>query len=877
MATTRKRMMNKGISSLAVQGLVRKRRSSLLAFAVLLISFAFAVASLSLVGSIDRTNGEYRLNTYGEWYLCVPAGDESDERWLREQSWTEAIGSSRSYGIINTVFAQAGYGTVDAEFLRIGRIRMDSGRMPTSANEIAMEADLISALGYDYTLGQEIVISVRIPFEPQAYNTRAWHPDEYVTVKRSYTLCGIIGEYTDLWMQSSGSPMLPSAVVTEEAASQTLEAVRAMMLEYVMQMGNTPEAAQYRTALETIDASAYKYFVTVPHAKQEAALAEFTQWYCHERGGEDTAVLCNTSTYQADAAEQSKSLYTYLIAAVALIAVLCVYFMQLPRDVHGFTVLRSLGATKPQLALLMAEETLLLTAPAVLLGIPLGAGLTWIGLRLVMFSGSVAVQVAIPYGILWKVCLLWAAMALFARMVTFLIAVRTPLAGQMQLRAGTSRRMRRLRGALIIMLLAALGFTLVFSGKKATPYANKVQQYRTTPVYQFSRFSNRLDDSQHAVVYPEEVALIRQIPGITRADGLSVLKAEVRFPGVEEWQHIQIYALNEDEWSETFDFSGIREAFHSGDTALLCMPENPKAYGYDNDLPLPEDGIVSIRSDKVEYCSLGCKDLLECYLGVCGNESCALGKCAAVTYPLDTRLAVSVYTVPKDCLNRTLAISQAYTVVCSEEGFRRLLAQMPDGSQWDKYTVGEQYGYTLVLASADENSDNLATDTTVANWCNRQGIYLYNMHEKIVALLQQNRQALIMLYFGGGCIALIALLILGSALALEKEQELRRYRTLRAIGMSARQMRRQVAGKALLRGLLAGAAGSVLYCAYTRISARVQGKTVSNILQYLKGFVLGENSFSIADSLALCAVCAAIVLAVSLLAKRGLKKGASKL
>ena len=64
--------MNRDLWTLARQGIWRRRRSSLLLFLVLLLSFAFAVMMLSVMGSMNRTNLEYLKNTYGAWYGAIP-------------------------------------------------------------------------------------------------------------------------------------------------------------------------------------------------------------------------------------------------------------------------------------------------------------------------------------------------------------------------------------------------------------------------------------------------------------------------------------------------------------------------------------------------------------------------------------------------------------------------------------------------------------------------------------------------------------------------------------------------------------------------------------------------------------------------------------
>lgn len=210
--------MNGELFSLAVQGIGRKKRSSLLLFAVLLLSFAFAIISLIVTGSIRKTNEEYRYDTFGTWYGAIPNGWESDEAFLRKQTWLDELGITKSYGTIQALSSgSTSIGVMDETFLRIGRISLQDGRFPENAGEIAMEADLLSALGYNYTLGQEITFTVAVP---------AGGTD--IEVARTFTLCGIIQEYTDLWTRPNNLNMRPlnSAMITQEAAELLLQSAQ---------------------------------------------------------------------------------------------------------------------------------------------------------------------------------------------------------------------------------------------------------------------------------------------------------------------------------------------------------------------------------------------------------------------------------------------------------------------------------------------------------------------------------------------------------------------------------------------------------------------------------------------------------------------------
>ena len=154
--------MNRDLWTLARQGIWRRRRSSLLLFLVLLLSFAFAVMMLSVMGSMNRTNIEYLKNTYGAWYGAIPDGKAEDRAFLEQQDWLDRLGESRSYGTVSVGPPVSGAGTVDETFLELGRIKLNDGRLPEQPGEIAMEADLLSALGYDYTLGQTVTLPLEI-------------------------------------------------------------------------------------------------------------------------------------------------------------------------------------------------------------------------------------------------------------------------------------------------------------------------------------------------------------------------------------------------------------------------------------------------------------------------------------------------------------------------------------------------------------------------------------------------------------------------------------------------------------------------------------------------------------------------------------------
>ena len=791
-----------GILNLAVEGILRRRKSSALVFLVLWITFSFAVVSLSLVGSISRTNAQFRLNTYGQWYFAIPSGMAEDEAWLQGQKWCEGMGTAGNFGTIRTETKEVGFGTLDETFTKIGRITLDSGRLPEQEDEIALEEDLLNALGYDNTLGQEVTVSIQVPYK-----------DQTIRVERTYVLCGMIHEYSDLWLLNRNRNNRPvvSAVVTESAAESVLREARSCI-------SNPPN----RLLVKPIP----QYFLEVEQDSRETARQALQSYLTDTRSGDfgDRQPCENAAAYPETEGKDYGTAYIYMIAGITFAAVACVFVMQLPLESHRFTILRSIGMGKRQLALLIAEETLLLSIPAILAGIPWGAGLTWLGLRLMLYSGSVPIQVAIPFNALGGVIVLWLAAVMVSRTALFLAAVQTPLTGRMQLQSGKNRLIRHLRGVLIGALLVVFSAAVIYTGMESLRPAYLMEYWKLCPSYTIWK-----DD----LISSEEVNRILQIPGISGADGFGEMEICLSCPGEEE-QTVWLYAIDEEGWQKSLDFQDCREDFHAGSRVLVCFPEDSE-----ENYALPEGSVTLRVRDKA------------------GN------------YLTETEAQACVRRIPENAMNRGLrGFWEPYTVFCSEAFLKQLLASLAPGQTWDKYTGGGAFGYDRVYVAADLNSDDLSTDMAITAFCSRNGIKLDNRRQEFQARTQENVQTLILLYASGGCISLVALLILFSALSLETEREKRGYGILRAIGMSPGQLRARVFGKAFARCAAAVPAGWALYIGYSAMG-------------FLKDFTLPQAVFDVivsmrnsgAEITGICALCFAVPFAISLITKDSLRKG----
>lgn len=807
--------MIKDIFLLALQGVLRKKRSSILVFSVLLLSFAFAIASVSLTGSISKTNKEFRLNTYGEWYFAVPDGLEEDAIWLQKQSWAETTGISHSYGYVLTEVGKTGIGTVDENFKSIGRLRLNAGHWPEADNEIVMEEDTLSALGYDYTLGQEITIPIAVP-----------SGEESIYFSGTFVLCGIVREYTDLWVlnPNGAGRMLNGAIVTENCANQILKSAEAFLLPEDIEQGAAanPPIPQY--------------FVTVGPEQQERARDVINDYLAVTRETGDRRACVNSAAYQGVVVAEYDDFYAVMIAVVAMLAVLCIYIIQLPAETKSFATLRSLGITRGQMGVLLLAESLLLCLPALALGIPASIGVTRLAMRLLVYAGSVPIQVAIPWDAVYSIALLWIGVVVVSRLLVYFVTLRTPLSGRMQMQRKNAQRTKVFHSALIFVLLTAFGFITAFTSIEVLPLDENRKAWNSYPPYTI-----RGDGT----VSLAKVDLLRQVPGISQVEGFGELRVNLSYPGLEE-REVYLYALNEQQWEETFRFGDDQKAFHNGDLVFVLFPDEtiPLPPDMDRNFVFPEDD-VTLRLYDSE--------------GVCVMES----------EPTPAKIRwIHEYTPDK----MLAGVYDAYTVVCSEAYLKDLLESMEPGTMWGKrYTAGEPFGYGRVYAYVELTADDLSTDIGMAELCKKLDIFLSNRREQFQANMQQYTQEVLLLCGSGICICAMILLILVSTISLETEREKRSFAILQRLGMSSWQRRGKIWGKAFGRSICGVTLGWLLFIAY-KTAVRVRGgavfaEAVPNLLEEVK-----LQGMGFAYLVFVFAVAVLILLIINILPKRHLEK-----
>lgn len=824
------------ILKLSYQRIKRSRKNSLFIFLVLILSFSCAIVSVSVIGSINKTNAEYMLDTYGEWYFAMTDGYKSDESWLSQREWVNQIGISKSVGSVTGSNTIAGIGTVDETFVDIGRISLTEGGLPSSENEIAMEKDLLSALGYDYTLGQEITVNVSIPLVETMFSSEVPFSAE---VEKTYTLCGIIREYSNLWYLDGNTSNLNSAIISPAAADELISDAK-KELDVMIENARKMREEMLANAEETGDEDVFidfgsmavrqpvlRYFITVSEENREAAEGEIKD-YLKEQKKEDMfgarTTYCKNDLAYLNSTEDASSFYIYMIALLTFISVICLEIIRLPSNTHSFSILRSIGMSKKQLALMQLSEILILGVPAILLGIPLGAGLTWLALRLTLFSGSVPIIVDVPYNTLFSIIALWIAAIILSRLIIFAFTLRVPMTGKMQMNTSRSRRTRILRSGFIVLLLCIFSECTVYAGMSSLGSILRVDGLSQEPSYQL--WADIYSDNQR-FLSQDDINAIGEIPGITEAIGYNQIYIGLSFDGeTEEAVHlaakekdiflhynmVNLVAVNENDWTDILDLGNDKEAFHNGEFVFVAFPSGTNIPGEEKKEYTMPKGKANINIYEYEYVSVPVETENDEY-----DDGFRKGGLIE-SREVKTR---NIVLPRRPNTKGVWQIETPYAVICSEHFFEDMIKSLPQGHKCGNYITGTKVGYFILNAMTDLNAESLATDTIIAKMCKDRRISLTNNREAWYARIQAEVQDLIMLFFSGACIGIIALMILLSNISLETENEKRGFLIKRCIGMSKRQADARIIGKTALRCLGAftlSFVSYILWSAFTLIN-----------------------------------------------------------
>jgi hypothetical protein len=427
-----------------------------------------------------------------------------------------------------------------------------------------------------------------------------------------------------------------------------------------------------------------------------------------------------------------------------------------------------------------------------------------------------------------------------------------PLTGRMQVQTKNARWLKHIRNRLTGALLLIFGTTVVFIcflSVSNMPFVSLWENschYSITPTTTSHPLISTSSENQLEKISGAEYILCSSEMEI----GLSVSDEEDEIS-----THIEVLKQN-NWWSNMFEFGEDSDAFWNGDIVLMYFRSEDftERYGdeWAKDSAFPQEK-VTLRA----YDAAG--NLL--------TESTAV---ACVRYDVYAATA-----------SRTFAVfaNEPYTIVCSDAYFQKMLAGLAPDVTWNGYGAKKEYGHLNVSIRLNSYAMTPENDRTVATFCSENTYDFFNKREQIETSEQETVQSLLLIWFSGGCIILATLLLLTMIFSMEAEQDKRSFGTLRAIGMSARQMKTKLLCQALRRGfwsLITGLAIYIFYRTY-RVAVYFGGDEWKPFLK--QSFVMQWEvilSFAAERSqlfTVICLICLLVPFALTMFAKRKLWKG----
>ena len=787
--------MHHYLCDIALKGLKGKKRSSTYLFLVCFLSVAFAVVNVSITGSLNKTREELRYDTYGEWdaaiYSPEPLSVSKDEHI---QGW----GTAQVYGKLldggETVLT--GIGTLDESLLAIGHLAVQSGKFPTEDNEIAIEADILSGLGYDYELGQTLTL-------------RILNREEEV-VDRKYTLCGVLREYTDLWSTGTEKVTLAGACVTADAAKEIGEVC------------------------------SYQYFLSAEGEEGYPLYKELKGSYAH--------VVENTAANGQIAEEEYHYFNLVLILFTTLVAVIVIYSIQIKEQTRSIRLFRIIGVTKKQLSQIIFYETMVILLPAAAGGVAVGSLATWGLLRVLMEQSTGGFYIAIPVVLIAGILMLWFGAVFGTRFLIFYYALRGRLSAQERflLRADRRQRKQKQLGLLILSSASVLAVLFCYGESLAPVYIDdtwsKMSSYGITKGEQNDYISDKYIENVKCFPGIEEVvawrnlAVTLEFPDMEKNPFRALLAQN--FYGPRPWEGAEdsygenmsaagseglwcyVYGVAEDNWDQFFQYVDDeidREKFRNGEVVLLYIPYNQET-GVDLAGRLYQDFGVE-PGDVITAVNYGLGELSEDGTGQVWTED------GAKPYePYEKLTAVSraeaevAGIITADLFQNPYLMIPAtnyYSIIASDAFAKRLTETDKDGIHLiDGSWSNQEYGYSRASVYTGMDAEYLSTDYLMAKSAADNHLNFDNSRERNTALRQEAIQSLLHIWICGIGIFLILMLIQLNIETLRGLTQKRSFALLQVIGMSRRRLRVQLAAKGLLMSVYSCLLGHLGYALY---------------------------------------------------------------
>ncbi len=198
--------MNFRIAVLMIKGFFRRYKKVANTCFIIFLVMLFVTATAIFRDNMYNMQNALNKEKFGAWYILEMTFDEPDKDLLEEPMLKEPVKAGYSFEIYESTgkyaFGRLGY--MSESFVELGKLKLKDGHWPKSDNEIVLEYSALKEIGHEGGVGSTITIGY---YEEYSIN-------EEDMIYKTFTLCGIIEDFSTLWVKGDE---IPRAVVSKSA------------------------------------------------------------------------------------------------------------------------------------------------------------------------------------------------------------------------------------------------------------------------------------------------------------------------------------------------------------------------------------------------------------------------------------------------------------------------------------------------------------------------------------------------------------------------------------------------------------------------------------------------------------------------------------
>ena len=378
----------------------RHRRANGFLAGILVAALVLGLSAMLYTDSYEQALEQQRQMLYGAWHVAGYGVSEAAAETYAAHTTVEEVGQMTLYGTVQSDGAiLGGLGRVDETLVELVRLTLLDGAWPTQPEEIAVESGCLTRLGYAFDLGQTLTLTI------------AWEDSagETVTQEKTFRLTGVLQDYAANWKREGAT--LASFLVSENpvpAANETRHIFLSLRPEF---LDSAPDLAQMAGQTGKFVVNDYTYLRYAP---------------------------ANQPAYD-------RILLQLLVTGLSCLTLVLLMTLDLRQRRETLVLLRGLGATRGQIALLYLGEKvpvlLLATAAGLIMGLGLPAAALAVAARLLRREALLSL---VPLH-LAQFLGLYAGSLVLALLVGLVRLFQIPLRGKALQQAAMPRRRRARR------------------------------------------------------------------------------------------------------------------------------------------------------------------------------------------------------------------------------------------------------------------------------------------------------------------------------------------------------------------------------------------------------------------------------------------------